>query len=396
LRQKEKYLFPEDRSLSPVKRAKGKFPDIDRALANWVRNSQKQGIPLTDAAIKEKARFFAATVGNSESHSKANSTSWLEKFKQKNGIGGAKLMRRASETNISSSSSLNPDSAGPSASHTPNGISPTSPELLSPLSGGSKSDENAKEQLDSYLEFGQGYRHSNSQSTTSLSSGFTDTAPSSFSGGATSPTTPFTFSPDTTCAPFIPSQHSRLPPPSNIFQRPRSQTFPMLGIDPSYISPTQASEPLTPKYSQPGTAPQSALESPGHDEASLRYGIDGAVSSPQLHHRSSNGSMAPPLSSTTPNLSSSGFSSPRPGSTPSSPTQDDARRALDTLLSFFHAAPQGLLDQNEYMTVLKLTEKLKLQGNQNSERLPGGLHRIPEQENEATATKMEHSMSASC
>jgi len=109
-----------------VKRAKGKFPDIERALSNWVRNMQKQGHPLTDAAIKEKARFFATTVGNNESHLKTNSTSWLEKFKQKNGIGGAKLTRRASETNISDSGSLNPDSAGGSASQTPNGISPTS------------------------------------------------------------------------------------------------------------------------------------------------------------------------------------------------------------------------------------------------------------------------------
>jgi len=391
LRQKEKYLFPEDRSLSPVKRAKGKFPDIDRALANWVRNSQKQGIPLTDAAIKEKARFFAATVGNSESHVKANSTSWLEKFKQKNGIGGGKLLRRASETNISTSSSLNPDSAGPSASHTPNGISPTSPELLSPLSS-SKNEESIKaEGLNDYLDFGHNYRHSNSQSTTSLSSGFTDTAPSSFSGGPTSPATPFAFSPDTTCAPFMPSQHSRLPPPTNIFQRPRSQTFPMLGIDPSYISSPQTTEPLTPKYNQPVTAPPSALDSPNHDENPLPAWIEPAVS-PVLHHRSSNGSMVHPNSGT-PNHPSSGLSSPPSSSNPSSPTQDDARRALDTLLSFFHSAP-GLVDQNDYVTVLKLTEKLKLQPNGSSDRLPGGLHRIPEQENEVSVTKMEHSMTA--
>jgi hypothetical protein len=395
LRQKEKYLFPEDRSLSPVKRAgKGKFPDIDRALSNWVRNSQKQGIPLTDAAIKEKARFFAATVGNNDSHVKANSTSWLEKFKQKNGIGAGKLLRRASETNISDSGSLNPDSAGPSASQTPNGISPTSPgELESPgeLSA-SKSHENMKsEVLDNYLDFGSHYRHSNSQSTTSLSSAFTDTAPSSFSGGPTSPTTPFAFSPDTTCAPFMPSQHSRLPPPAN-FQRPRSQTFPMLGIDPSYISPPQSADPLTPKYHQGHTphqsitAPSSALEQSSnlHDEMPHSFGIDTSISSsPALHHRSSNGSMAPP-SSTTPNLPSSALSSsPANGqgqnSAPGSPTQDDARRALDTLLNFFSSAPQGLVDQNEYLTVLKLTEKLRLQAGP-SQSLPGGLHRIPEQD----------------
>lgn len=95
---------------------------------------QKQGHPLTDAAIKEKAKFFATTVGsNSESLLKTNSTIWLEKFKQKNGTGGAKLTRRASETNMSNSELLHPVLAGMSASHTPPIASPTPIGLLSPL-----------------------------------------------------------------------------------------------------------------------------------------------------------------------------------------------------------------------------------------------------------------------
>ncbi|TAQ87760.1 hypothetical protein B7494_g3923 [Chlorociboria aeruginascens] len=395
LRQREKYLFPDDRSLSPVKRSKGKFPDIERALSNWVRNTQKQGIPLTDAAIKEKARFFATTVGNNESHLKTNSTSWLEKFKQKNGIGAGKLTRRASETNISDSGSLNPDSTGPSASQTPNCISPTSPAGLashSPLSASKSDDEIKNENLNRYLEFGQengSYRHSNSQSTTSLSSVYTDTAPSSFSGGPTSPTTPFAFSPDGSTGSWMPSQHSRLPPPGNSFQRPRSQTFPMLGIDPSFIS-SQPTDSLTPKFHLPATEPSSALDSPIHEMAPP-FGLDSAISSPPLHHSSSNGSMGPPPSTSTP---VTGLQSPLGSSAPGSPTQDDARRALDTLLNFFQQAPTGLVDQNDYMTVLKLTEKLRLQ--QNNGPLPGGLHRIAEQEGELPAPKMEQPASVDC
>lgn len=387
LRQREKYLFPEDRSLSPVKRTKGKFPDIERALSNWVRNQQKHGHALTDRAIKDKALFFASTVGNNESHLKTNSTSWLEKFKQKNGLGGAKLTRRASETNISDSGSLAPDSAGGSASQTPNGISPTSPSGLpspSPLSANKSNEDLRSENSNGY--FGQennGYRHSNSQSTTSLSSAFTDNNPSSFSGGPTSPTGPFTFSPDSSG--WLPSQQSRLPPPGNGFQRPRSQTFPMLGIDPSFIS-SQSSEPLTPKYNMPVTAPSSALDSPIH-EMGPPFGMDSAISSPPLHHSSSNGSMAPPSTGTP----ITGLQSPPGSSAPSSPTQDDARRALDLVLSFFNQAPNGLVDQNEYMTVLKLTEKLRL-----TTPLPGGLHRIAEQDCELQAPKMEQSMSAGC
>ena len=300
-------------------------------------------------------------------------------------------MRRASETNISDSGSLNPDSAGDSVLQTPNGISPVSPcGLPSPSQlSASKSDEDLKhESLNGYFAQGTGgYRHSNSQSTTSLSSAFTDTAPSSFSAGPTSPTTPFTFSPDGTTGSWMPSQHSRLPLPGNNFQRPRSQTFPMLGIDPSFIS-TQPNEASTPKY-LPITAPSSALDSPIH-EMPPPFGMDSAIASPPLHHSSSNGSMAPPSSSTP----ITGLQSPPGSSAPSSPTQDDARRALDTLLTFFQQAPNGLVDQNDYMTVLKLTEKLRL--NNSNGPLPGGLHRIAEQDGEVPGPRMEQSMSAGC
>jgi len=184
----------------------------------------------------------------------------------------------------------------------------------------------------------------------------------------------------------MPSQQARLPPPGSNFQRPRSQTFPMLGIDPSFI---QSNEPLTPKYNLPVTAPSSALESPIH-EMPPPFGMDSAISSPPLHHSSSNGSMAPPSSGTP----ITGLQSPPGSSAPNSPTQDDARRALDTLLNFFNQAPSGLVDQNEYMTVLKLTEKLRLQSSNGP--LPGGLHRIAEQDCEIPAPKMEHAMSAPC
>jgi hypothetical protein len=388
---KEKYLFPEDRSLSPVKRTKGKFPDVEKTLSVWVKNQHKKGLATSDAAITEQAQRFATSVNNNnetlnETLLKLASANWLEKFKQKNGIGTGKLTRRASETNIPDRNSLNSD--GPSTSQTPNGISPTSPSSLASPSSLSvtKSDDEVKADGINYFAQNNGdYSHSNSHSTTSLSSAFTDTAPSPFSGGPTSPTTSFTFSPETNSASWMPSQQSRLPPTGSNFQRPRSQTFPMLGNDPAFISP-QTSEPLTPKY-LPITAPPSALDSPMHEMAPP-FGMDSAIS-PQLHHSSSNGSMGPP-SSTTP---ISGLQSPPGSSAPNSPTPEDARRALDTLLNYFQQAPNGLVDQNEYLTVLKLTEKLRLQSHA---PLPGGLHRIAEQDCEQPAPKMEQSLSAGC
>ncbi|KAF2195583.1 CenpB-DNA-bind-domain-containing protein [Zopfia rhizophila CBS 207.26] len=126
LRQKEKYLYQDDGSRSPIKRSKGKFPDIERALSNWARNHQRQGLPLSDVMIREKARFFATTIGNSESHLKANSTSWLEKFKQKNNLMRAK----------SGKSSIAEESEGtsnpPSTAQTPSGSYPLKTMLKQP------------------------------------------------------------------------------------------------------------------------------------------------------------------------------------------------------------------------------------------------------------------------
>ena len=61
LRQKEKYLSMDDGNRSPIKRSKGRVPDIEKALSNWARNYQRAGHPLTDAMIREKAHFFATT-----------------------------------------------------------------------------------------------------------------------------------------------------------------------------------------------------------------------------------------------------------------------------------------------------------------------------------------------
>ncbi|KAG9246389.1 hypothetical protein BJ878DRAFT_540329 [Calycina marina] len=393
LRQKEKHLFPEDRGLSPVKRTKGKSPDIEKALSVWVKNSQRRGDPITDNGIKDMARMFLASVGTNENLVKTSSASWLEKFKQKNGISHGRLNRRASESNISDGGSLNPESAAQPGSQTHNGISPTSPGTLpstSPLSA-TKSDEDAKgDQMDGYFNQGNGsYRHSNSQSTTSLSSMYTDTGPSSFSGGPASPTTPFTFSPNDQGS-WITSQHSQLPLPGSAFQRPRSQTFPTLGIDPSFI-PAHSQDQPTPNCNMSAKTPSSALDSPIHELPNTPYALDQAISPHSLHHSSSNGSMAPPSSTKSINC----LQSPPPGSSaPVSPTQDDARQALDTLLNFFQQAPNGLVDQSDYLAILKLTDKLHIQTNQKS--LPGGLHRIAETENEPPAPKMEQTMSADC
>lgn len=397
LRNKEKYLHPEtktDAASSPVKRKTKGGVDIERALSNYVRNAQKSGVTITDADIKDKARLFAATMGKSEDGLpvKTSSSSWLEKFKQKNGIGHGRLMRRASETNIPDSIRGSPSL---SASQPSSAISPNSPSgHLSPSPLSADRSEDGKENkgyfmpVDFNAEPGA-YKHSNSQSTTSLSSAFTDGGGSSFSGSALSPSqTPFTFSPDSNVGAFLDHgrQQQQLPGgPASNFQRPRSQTFPTLDLE--YMNQQQSTEPLTPRYHVSSTAPSSALESPANEMPQPTYGMDQAiVASPQLRHSSSNNS----LTGGGGGRSTAGPASAAVSSgSPSSPTQEDARRAADTLLSFISHVG-GFVDQGEYMTVVRLTEKLRLhmsgggKGGAVPQQGMGGLDRIPEQDSEMT------------
>lgn len=117
------------------------------------------------------------------------------------------------------------------------------------------------------------------------------------------------------------------------------------------------------------------------------FAMDASVLSPKLRRSSSNNSLigrstGTPVPTVTPG-----------GSGPGSPTQENARRAVDTLLSYIQ---NGAGDSTDYYAVLRLTEKLGLQMNnkqptgmqmqqQQQQQQSGclsGLPRIPEGEAE--------------
>ncbi|KAL2002341.1 hypothetical protein VTN02DRAFT_169 [Thermoascus thermophilus] len=358
LRQKEKYLNPDDMSRSPIKRAKGRVPDIEKALSNWARNYQRQGRPLTDAMIKEKAHFFATTCGSPDGGQKILTTAWLEKFKQKNNLVVSKSRKSSIDavSDIGSPVQLNTNSNA----QTPNGVSPISPSGLttpSPLSPTQSQDSLKKEGSDGTADFASEYRHAHSQSTTSL-----DTAPS-LSASLTSPTSPFVSSD----SPFTPTARSRVPSISSNSSRPRSQTFPMTSVDPGAISANGSSDQLTPKNMLQQSLSVSILDSPLEEESETTMGSDEANvikrrSNPEFN---TNSMQPPPLPKS---------NTVSPISAPSSPTQDEARKALELVLNYFQNQPSGLAVQ-DYITIGKLIEKLELVQNQGA-ALPGGLHHI--------------------
>ena len=244
----------DDGSRSPIKRSKGKVPDIEKALANWARNYQRQGFALTDAMIKEKAHFFATTCASSDGKQKILTASWLEKFKQKNNLSGSKSRKNSTDTIASDREDL-PHLQSPTGTLISTGVSPISPTGLtpSPLSP-SMSQETLKKELgeSAFFDFSRDpIKHGHSQSTTSL-----DTAPS-LSASVASPTSPLVSE-----SPFTPSVRSRLPSISSAASRPRSQTFPPAADTGSPNEIGENHNVTGPKHSMNGTLSVSTGGSP--------------------------------------------------------------------------------------------------------------------------------------
>lgn len=359
LRQKEKYLNPDDGTRSPIKRAKGKVPDIEKALVNWARNYQRHGHPLNDEMIKEKALFFASTCGCPEGKDKVLTSSWLEKFKQKNNLLGAKVRKGSIglKSGSSSPTPINTDSASSSSQ------SPCSPpggfgSPLSPQSHG------IKKEADGLPELAGGYQHGHSQSTTSL-----DTTSSV---GMTSPTSTLVSD-----SPFTPTSQSRLPYGHNM-SRPRSQTFPCVPIDPNLLTADESMDSQCIKTEGDSQLGLTILESPLEMDDRQSRTIKGAQPPIVIKRNRSNPeikttSMQPPQSVSKSTTAASPVSA---GSAPRSPTQDEARSALELVINYFQHQPAGLAVQ-EFVTIGKLMERLELARSHQSTLL-GGLTRIDE------------------
>lgn len=310
-------------------------------------NQEKKGNPLTDELIRRQARAFSTTTTSPEV---TLSSSWIEKFKLKHNLMGARSRKASLADEADSGSAI------ASSSHSPRDTSPISPSGAgspSPLELHSvQSHESLKhESPDDYLDFGNRHVPFHSQSTNSLHSAFTDTAPSSFSPG---PTSPF-FTPDsgTAPSPFVPPPGRPLLPalPSSNSHRPRSLTFPHLesGVSTS-------GDVVTPKYSSSAVL-DSPMEEPPDPLGSLTQAVSGGPDD-RTHTVTPSETMRPPP------LPAHLQQDARRGSTPSAlqnPTSpDDARRALEVVISFFEQQPNGILEFHESVTIGKLMEKLKL------------------------------------
>ncbi|KAG5951721.1 hypothetical protein E4U53_002424 [Claviceps sorghi] len=373
LSKKEQFLKREQEpDPATVKRnGKSKNPDFDRTLSIHVRRQQQSGFDIKDEDIMEQAKLFAYGSDNHEAILATLTSSWLQKFKQKHGFATDRLLRRHSEANISDNT-RGADSQNIDPSTTPNEISPASPTYpLSPLSG-SRSDEDARQEQS--IEFGFTYRQQHRQPTTSPASDVRDCAPSSFSGGALSPTGTFHFSPDPNIGAFQPVTIRQDLPQDYHHRGKRSHTFPSLDVEYANQQATISVEPMTPQLPPNMATSSSAVGSPVNEMQPKPYAINSGLTSPlSVHHNET--SPCPTVRTSTTSVETS----------PVSPTQEDARRAANTLLSYLQNSGQ-LFQSSDYNALVQLTKKLEIRSHQNHWASAGGLSRIPEGDGETTVS----------
>lgn len=428
MRQKEKYLRQDEGSRSPVKASKKNKPDLDRALAKWAANQQQKGVRVTDDDIQKQARLFWHAAGNTtDPPVKIDSPNWLEKFKQKNNVSSAAGTPSSSSKRRSplvggsndDGDNISPISHDPITASTDTPLSPDDTILSRNVSPTSATETHPphssqlRRQPSSSYE-GLGIRNASaasmraplhSQSNTSLSSAFTEaTGPTAFSSENTSVGSPV-ISPDVISPPssYFPASTqsqtlvtpvSAVAPPlhtprnPNEVPRPRSQTFPTLGTNvDAYISPPQSANTSSPLHTStvavfdsPVTEmpPPPAPKGPhGHSPLSPHH-----VSHPGLSKTKS----TPHLGTTTRHA----VAGP--------PSLGEAKKGLEAAVAYLKS--RGVGNDDRDVAVLRgVMHKIVLNdvagqrgesgtggsgglagGIHSGAGLPGGLHRIPEQE----------------
>lgn len=258
-------------------------------------------------------------------------------------------------------SSLAPDdaegiSAAASSSHTPGGTSPLSPEGSPELHSAQSHESLTVDSPESFGNFRHGPFHS--QSTNSLNSAFTDTAPSSNFSPQLSDTTSPLFTPDSGTAPgpFGPLTARPLLPLASAAnsQRPRSQTMPVI-----YDQHASSADMQTPKY-----IPAAMLDSPMEEASDPIYSMDEVVRDLPSEDRPQ--TVAPAETMRPPPLPAhvlaqeSKRESASSSATPGSTSLDEAQRALEVVWSFIQQQPTGFLSFQESAFIGKLKEKSTL------------------------------------
>lgn len=139
----------------------------------------------------------------------------------------------------------------------------------------------------------------------------------------------------------------------------------LVGVE-QYMSPPGSSDALTPKYVSSGT-----LDSPMTEMPTALPAIDEGMS---LSPTQVPNSMQPPPVSGASQIDDTRLSA---DSSPITPSQEEAARALELVMNFFQSQNAGfVVEPQEYVTIGKLMEKLRIK--RSSESLPSEMRRVSE------------------
>jgi hypothetical protein len=303
------------------------LPDFEKTLANWVRNQQRNGIAVGDEDLKRQAKKFSFSRSD---QALLSSTSWLEKFKQKNQLG--KYADTATDSTVTTQTETSPF-ASPASSE----------DVKVPASA--LEDDAAKDDNDQFFEF------------VGKSEDFFDD-PSGLS-----PLSDEAVQDDDVMT-ELPSRPTFRVSSGTSLSRQRSQTLSNLD---DYAGTSTMSRPMaTATDSKPPItrALTTSLTMQSHVDPAVMT-VKRHKSVPDIHEDLNNDETvhftpmhAPPLPQPYPSVPSESVS-PVSNSNPISPADDDHLKALHAIKKALEDNP-GLADPDDYLAIGKLMEKVKL------------------------------------
>ncbi|KUL81952.1 hypothetical protein ZTR_10976 [Talaromyces verruculosus] len=315
LRQKEKYLSIDNGSRSTTTRCKGNVPKIKKALAGWIRNSQRQRVDVTRTEIEEKANLFAENCATPDEKQKIFTPGWVDEFLRNENLTVRSSLENSADIVVSDGEGTPP-------------IPPTGPTpcLLPSLGQGMKDGVSA---FNSSGYFAQQDHSSALHPILASSAGMTSLASTLFSESL-----------------YVPTAHSRHPSISSATSGLRDQMFAedagIVDKNGEIYSTTDS------KHSTNGPFCGTLLDSPLDEKLEEQKPTDTCDinSKGSVSHHESNA-----------DLKSTGHTM-QPRRLPTV-TQDEARDALDLVINYVKSEPGLELRKQDHRTLGELREKLE-------------------------------------
>ena len=311
-------LPPLEDVVSPGKKSKAKLPDFEKTLANWVRNQQKKGVPVNDEDLRKQARVFSFSRSD---QALVSSTSWLEKFKQKNQLG--------KYADTADSSTTSQTEASPLGSPASSGDHKIPASAIEELHGAAKDDHVDYFDFDTKSPAPEDLEVHPVISPLSADVGQEDDEMTDLPG-------------------HVSFHHF-----AGNTVRQRSQTLPhLIDFSNSSSRPSTATADVKPPMPRAVT---TSLATQSHVDPLVMMKRHKSV--PDIHEAEANDAIRfatmhpPPLPNPSESVS--------PISNPVSPAEDDNIRALHAIKKLLQENP-GVADPDDYLAIGKLMEKMKL------------------------------------